>query len=179
MIHRNSALPDDVKRTDLRQEGLRRLLNCSRELPWDVKAHHLTDFSKRSQFSGYDHYFRYHVISCALKAYELKKKEVDGERPLYRPRTWQTEERRESKQSKKTGWFSKNGEITVLFVPPTPNSTLVKALRLVANKSEINMRIVERAGTSLKRKLQRSNPFRPNQCERNDCLICRSGRKGN
>ena len=41
------------------------------------------------------------------------------------------------------------------------------------------MRIVERAGTSLKRQLQRSNPFRPKQCERSDCLICQNGGKGN
>ena len=180
VTHHDSALPDDVKMTVLTQEGLRRLLNCSRTLPWDAKAHHLTEFSKRLQFSGYDQQFRYHVIASALNAYDcLRKKEDDGERPLYRPRTWNASERRNNKQTKKTEWFKKNGESTVLFVPPTPNSVLVKALRVVAKRSDVNMRIVERAGTSLKRQLQRSNPFRPSNCERVDCLICQTGGKGN
>ena len=58
VIHRNSALPDTVKRTVLSQEALRRLLNCSRDLPWNEKAKHLTEFSLRLHFSGYDKRFR-------------------------------------------------------------------------------------------------------------------------
>ena len=69
VIHFNSALPDNVKRTVLSQEGLRRLLNCSRDLPWDEKAKHLSEFAKRLQFSGYDKSFRYHTIRSAINAY--------------------------------------------------------------------------------------------------------------
>ena len=46
VVHCDSALPENVKRTVLSQEGLRRLLNCSRQIPWDEKAKHLTEFSK-------------------------------------------------------------------------------------------------------------------------------------
>ena len=77
------------------------------------------------------------------------------------------------------GWFRKDGEATVLFVPPTPNSSLARALREITKNSDVKMRIVERGGTSIKRKLQRSNPFRPENCEREDCLVCQTGGKGN
>ena len=180
VVHCKSALPENVKRTVLSQEGLRRLLNCSRQIPWDEKAKHLTEFSKQLQFSGYNKSFRFHTIASSIKAYNtLRTREDDGERPLYRPRSWNESERREEKSKKKNEWFQKDGEVTVLFVPPTPNSMLTKALRVVATKSEIKMRIAERSGTSLKRKLQRSNPFKPKNCDRDDCFICQTGGKGN
>ena len=180
VVHCDSALPENVKRTVLSQEGLRRLLNCSRQIPWDEKAKHLTEFSKQLQFSGYNKSFRFHTIASSIKAYNtLRTREDDGERPLYRPRSWNESERREEKTKKKNEWFQKDGEVTVLFVPPTPNSMLTKALRVVAAKSEIKMRIAERSGTSLKRKLQRSNPFKPENCDRDNCFVCQTGGKGN
>ena len=180
VVNYSSALPDNVKRTVLSQEGLRRLLNCSRSLPWSEKTKHLTEFSKNLQYSGYNKFFRFHTIASSIKAYNnLCSKEDDGERPLYRPRSWNESERRENKRLKKNEWFKKDGEVSVLFVPPTPNSTLAKTLREVAEKSELKIRIAERSGVSLKRKLQRSNPFKPKNCERYDCLLCRTGGKGN
>ena len=127
VIRHDSALPDDVKRTVLTQEGLRRLRNCSRTLPWDAKAHHLTKFSKRLQFLIRSAIPKPRDSECA-QCIRLPQKEDDRERPLYRPRTWNASERRNNKKAKKTEWFKKNGESTVLFVPPTPNSVLVKAL---------------------------------------------------
>ena len=180
VVHCNSALPENVKRTVLSQEGLRRLLNCSRQIPWDEKAKHLTEFSKQLQFSGYNKSFRFHTIASSIKAYNtLRTREDDGERPLYRPRSWNESERREEKTKKKNEWFQKDGEVTVLFVPPTPNSMLTKALRVVAAKSEIKMRIAERSGISLKRKFQRSNSFKPKNYDRDDCFVCQTGGKGN
>ena len=124
VVHCKSALPENVKRTVLSQEGLRRLLNCSRQIPWDEKAKHLTEFSKQLQFSGYNKSFRFHTIASSIKAYNtLRTREDDGERPLYRPRSWNESERREEKSKKRNEWFQKDGEVTFLFVLPTSMSS--------------------------------------------------------
>lgn len=40
------------------------------------------------------------------------------------------------------------------------------------------IKVVEKAGIAVKRLLQRPDPFKPRQCEREDCLVCRTDRKG-
>ena len=42
----------------------------------------------------------------------------------------------------------------------------------------IKIKVVEYAGFSLKRTLQRSNPFKNKYCDREDCFVCISGGKG-
>ena len=88
-----------TKRTVLVQEGLRILLNFSRDLPWKNKTKHLDNLSLRMQYSGYQKKFRYEVINSAYKAYKtLLGKETAGERPLYRDREWNKIERRKQKR---------------------------------------------------------------------------------
>ena len=83
VTHAKSAMAWSSKRTILAQEGLRILLNCSRDLPWYQKARHLSDLTARMQFSGYEKKFHFKVISSAINAYEtLRGKENEGERPL-------------------------------------------------------------------------------------------------
>ena len=40
------------------------------------------------------------------------------------------------------------------------------------------IKVVEQSGVTLKRMLQRSDPFKERQCNNTDCLICSTGRKG-
>ena len=42
----------------------------------------------------------------------------------------------------------------------------------------LKIRVVEKAGVSLRRKLQRSNSFKPRICSRSDCFICTTGGDG-
>ena len=42
----------------------------------------------------------------------------------------------------------------------------------------LNIKILEQSGVTLKRQLQRSNPFKEKLCQRQECLICQSGGKG-
>ena len=94
VVSAKSAFPWKDKRTVLTQDALRTLLNCSRDLPWSVKARHLSMYSARMQYSGYTHGFRFHIIRSAIQAYEtLREKETNDERPLYRNREWNREER--------------------------------------------------------------------------------------
>ena len=47
-----------------------------------------------------------------------------------------------------------------MFVPATPGSVLMKKYKNEVQKSGIKIRIVEKAGISLKQQLQRSDPFK-------------------
>ena len=48
----------------------------------------------------------------------------------------------------------------MMFVPATPGSVLMKKYKNEVQKSGIKIRIVEKAGISLKQQLQRSDPFK-------------------
>ena len=72
VIHSSSTLPDNVKRTVLSQEGLRRLLNCIRELPWNVMRKPSISPSLRSASKSQSE-----VQSTHIDAYARKK--------IYRP----------------------------------------------------------------------------------------------
>ena len=66
---------------------------------------------------------------------------------------------------------------SVLFVPQTPGGELAAALRAYEKKrgSLRRIRVVERAGISLKDKLFSSNPWSKDGCERVDCFPCKYG----
>ena len=176
VINAKSALPMNTKRTVLVQEGLRILLNCSRDLPWKNKVKHLENLSLRMQYSGYPMKFRYEVIDSAYKAYKnLLGKETAGERPLYRDREWNKIERRKQKDNKKLNWY---GEDSCVFIPCTPGSHLAKRYRKIIKEEGLSIRVVEVAGPQLKRKLQKSDPFKEKTCGRLDCFICSTGGRG-
>ena len=72
--------------------------------------------------------------------------------------------------------------ITVLFVPKTPGGEFAK--RLKEAESEIEkitgdrIKIVERAGVTVRRLLHKSNPWAGEQCGRQECLVCRQEKNG-
>ena len=77
----------------------------------------------------------------------------------------------------KTGSGSKWEYESVLYVPQTPGGELAAALRAYEKKrgSLRRIRVVERAGISLKNKLFSSNPWAKDGCGRNDCFPCKPG----
>ena len=76
----------------------------------------------KMMISGYPADFRRGVIESAVKCYEAQlAASVSGEKPLYRPRTWQQEVRRQKKMVGKMAWFRPAD--TVLRVPFTPGLT--------------------------------------------------------
>ena len=68
---------------------------------------------------------------------------------------------------------------TVLFVEQTRGGALAKMLREVMARIETMMgfriKIVERAGTSLRNTLPNTNPWAGAHCSRNDCTTCNQG----
>ena len=175
----DSAMPWSNKRTILTQEGLRMLLNCSRELPWKQKAGHLSHLTARMQYSGYDKQFRHEVISSSISAYRvLRTEETEGRRPLYRPRGWNLEERRKKRLNKKKDWYKSGGKKAFIMIPYTKNSELKKEYTKCITDSGFPIQVVEKAGTSLKRKIQRSDPFMEKKCQRDGCFVCSTEGRG-
>ena len=80
---------------------------------------------------------------------------------------------------KKREWYKEDGKYdSVLFVQPTPGSVLKKKVQAAAKRNGVMMKVVERAGSTMKKVLQRSNPFKKEKCERKDCPVCRFGKMG-
>ena len=182
VVNSESAMPLKDRRTVLTQEILRIILRCSPLLPWETVKEHIDHYMLRMQFSGYSEQIREQVLHSAVKAYRKIRSKVDkGERPLYRRKHWQQKERMKEKRKRKEDWYKnkKNGEyMSVLFVQPTEKSQLKKMYEKIISKSECKVRVVERAGVSVKKKLQKSYPFVKEQCDDN-CFVCMSEGKGN
>jgi hypothetical protein len=131
------------------------------------------------QYSGYDKKFRHEVVASALNAYRIRKEaDESGDRPMYRPKGWNKEERTKEKITKKKNWYAKGGNESVIFVPATPRSQLQREYQQEIRNLSFNIKVVEKAGNTLKRMLQRSDPFKPGNCGKNDCLVCTRGGGG-
>ena len=179
VIHARSAVSWSTKRTVLTQEVLRVLLNCSRLLPWERVVENVNEMVLRMQYSGYSKKFRYEVVDSALKAFRARQRaEREGERPLHRPKEWRKVEREKEKSERKSNWYKRGGNESVIFVPATPNSRLRKEYQKEIKQQGFNIKVVEKAGIAIKRLLQKSDPFKPRQCEREDCPVCSTGGKG-
>ena len=104
---------------------------------------------------------------------------MKGKRPLYRPKNWKREERRKEAQKKRTDWYNKNKYESILFIPPTPASSLKAEIEKEIKKSNIKIKVVEKSGTSIKRSTQKSDPFGKAKCANEKCWICQAEKGGN
>ena len=179
VAHADSAMPYRTKYITLVQEVVRTIRNTSRNLPEEVRNNALSELSFRMKESGYNAAVRYKVLQDGVKTFEKQlQRDQNGECPLYRPKGYQQEARRCKKALSKVAWYRPHN--SVLFIPPTPGSTLKKQMMEVATELEegsgMKIRIVERAGI----KLQHLLPGHKNQseCTAGDCFLHTSGGKG-
>ena len=98
---------------------------------------------------------------------------------MYRPKYWNKNERELQKEKKKKDWYKKGGHESVIFVPPTHNSNLRKAMEKEVKNTSFKIKVVETAGDSIKSMLQKSDPFPANKCSDPQCMVCSKGGKGN
>ena len=175
VVHARSSLPWNTKRTVLTQEVLRILLRCSPELPWSTVKGHVETYMKRMQFAGYTPKFKGEVVRSAMKAYrKLVDMERQGVQPLYRPKNWKRVERQKERRKKKTNWFKRGGDLSVVFVPATPGSELKRRYEKCIKESGVGIKVVEKSGRTIKSLVQRTDPFQKKQCEDSrNCMICR------
>ena len=83
------------------------------------------------------------------------------------------------KKNKKKTWYKAGGKKSFIMLPYTKNSELKKEYAKCIEDSGLPIRVVEKAGVSLKRKFQRSDPTAERRCSREDCFICTSEGEGN
>ena len=132
--------------------------------------------------SGYSINYRIQILNSALNAFEkMLEEDKNGTKPLYRNRDWNRENRLKSKEDKRNNWYKTltKSEIykTILFVPPTPGSGLLKELKireqeLNRNKRE-RIKIVEKGGLKVEKILTKKNPFKEEKCNEKWCPLCK------
>ena len=173
LIWSTSAHGQTMKENVMVNEVLRVLRNCSEHLEWEMVAKHLTYFMRRMQFSGYDQKTRHKVLTRALEKHTVRqesKVKSGRERGIGRAVI-----RTKRGSSKKHEWYRQKGKYdTFMMIDPTPGGELKKQIQRAARKNKVKVKVIERVGTTVKRLLQRSRPFRRNKCTRTDCIPCKT-----
>ena len=174
-ILNSSALPKKVKRMSLVQEGLRRLRNTCPDLVQTLKQDLMEGLAEKMMVSGYPEELRAGVIRDVVVGYERLVAACErGERPMYRPRRWQQQERRKAKLLKRVSWYRPAD--TVLFLPATPDGELAEMARRIVEEEGprlcMSIRVVEKGGVSLKRSLVRTDLAAGDPCKQGDCQAC-------
>ena len=184
-MEKRSALALKVKRNVFVNECVRRLRNCSLELPWSEKANYLTNYMARLKIAGYNQQFRVGVLRQAVARYNgMVQAHRAGKQPMYRSKHWVKENRNVAGpgagggKRKNTDWVSKGGYDTVMFVPATPRSELADLWKKDLEKfgEPFKVKVVEDGGKTIKSEFQKSNPRKKIGCEERDCLACINGR---
>ena len=97
---------------------------------------------------------------------------------MYREKKWMKGAREIQKRRKKSNWYRKGGYRSVVFVPATPKSELKRRYQKIIGKSKVPIKVVERTGTTIKQKLQKSDPLSSKQCtDKDNCMVCSTGGK--
>ena len=202
LIHRKSALGENVKVASLTQNLVRRMKNTSEDVPDVERVKIVDEFYMQLRGSGYSHEQSRKVIKAGLMGYEnLLSKYKKGEVKLHRSAQEGEETRRKKKLLGKANWFKSKGRknsfnkskrndkknispetpeiVTVMFVSQTPRGELFKSLQKVENDmakiTGEKIKFVERSGTSIKDIFHKSNPWSGGNCGRKECLPCLNG----
>ena len=174
----SSAIPRSQKITILTAEAVRRLRNTSRKLGSSVQNKHLNDFTVKLKDSGYSEKDRNEIIVKAKNIFKAQcEKDVNGEKPLYRPRGLILADREKKKGKKYSWWKTENNKHSaIMFVPSTPGGKLMKMLKSRFEEISIdpNFRIkfIEQVGSKIKNLLVKQNPFPTSDCHDAICPIC-------
>ena len=181
ILSEQSAQSTACKKSVHVRELVRRLLNTSRRLDWNrTTAPILTEYMGRMMIAGYSERYRRSCLGHALRIYDsMILDDLEGRRPVHRPKDWNKEERRIDKKNKKYSWSSKGGYVAPILIPATPNSELLHLLRKVAEEEAIpgmKFKVLETGGVTVKHTIQKSNPSASPGCTDNNCIACVRGR---
>ena len=172
-ISYRSSHSKEMKRNVAMNEVMRIFRNCSKNIEWDVVAEHVSYYMKRLQYSGYPEEFRQEVVSETLKKLDRKNAE---ERGRVRRNIVGEGENHQNVTTDKDKWYAKGGRFeSVMFVEATPGSELAKRIQVAVQRFGFKIKIVERAGATIKGLIQKSNPFGTEHCERERCSVCQRG----
>ena len=163
-----SAHGENTKRNVMVNEVGRILKNCSVYLPWEVIAAKVSEYVERMEASGYGERFRYDVVRIAIKRYRKRVKVWQNGGEMYADGRTERE-KAEDKNRKKENWYKGDGKYkSVLFVQPTVGSKLKKKVQIIARRNGIKVKVIEKAGLTMKQVLQKSDPYPKERCSRVD-----------
>ena len=170
VINERSAHGKREKKNIIINEICRVLKNCSIHIPWEETAKQVTYFSQRLQYSGYSKHDIHEMISKALNKHDRRTYQYQTTGTMY---PMSTDKDKVERKRKKKEWYTDKGRYgSVMFVEATPDGLLKKEIQKAVKKNKMKIKVVEMAGVTVKRLLQKSNPFEINKCKRNDCKIC-------
>ena len=173
--------------------------NTSENLPDKERIKIIDEYSSQLGASGYSAAQTRRIITAGLTGYQgLVERVNKGETVIHRsaaegfnarkrkkllgPSNWFKTKQRVQEQTKKKKVKSKSDEpevITVMFVPQTPGGELCKRLQRaeerISKLTGEKVRMVERAGTTVRQLLHRSNHWSGGPCGRDKCLPCLNG----
>ena len=150
--------------------------NCSVYLKWEEVAEKVSYFVRRMAYCGYNAAFRYAVVKIAVGRYRRRLEKWKRGEGMFED--CREEGERIYAAAKKRDWYKGDKYDTVMFVQPTKDSQLKKKIQLLARKNGVKVKVVEKAGQTVKKELQRSNPFGKLVCGREDCFVCKVGKPG-
>ena len=125
--------------------------------------------------SGYPEGYRVEVIKSGVTGFERQlEASQKGEKPLFRPRDWQKDERRKHKLARKVSWYRPAD--CVGFFPPSPRGELVSEINKVLEGRRIGVRMkaIETGGLSLAKQLVKPDLRRGEPCGRPGCVLDRT-----
>ena len=197
LIQRKSALGENCKVASLSQNMVRRMKNTSEELPDTERVSIINEYCAQLEASGYSVTQTRNIVKAGLTGYQnLLEKCKKGEAVMHRSASEGFSARIKKKLLSPSNWFKPNKSkqaaknrknkkktnttdpevVTVLFVSQTPGGKLSKQLQKVEERisklTKEKVRMVERAGRTVKQLLVRSNPWAGGVCGRELCLLC-------
>ena len=177
VINKNSAISERSKYNILVADLVRIMRNISTMCTKEERNKKIQFFINKMQNSGYNSEERVKVYRSAKKKYEeMMKKDLEGETPIYREKSWNRLERIKEKERKRRSWYKngKNKAEAVFFVKATPGGKLAEECKKEFSKAKLQVKVVEKTGRSIKKELVKSNPFKKIGCEKG-CKVCSLG----
>ena len=176
-IERRSAHGENTKRNVMVNELCRIMKNCSVYLAWEEVAEKVSYFVRRMAYCGYDERFRYEVVRIAVGRHKRRLEKWSKGQGMFEE--LRTEGERAEAKKRKRDWYKEDKRYdSVMFVQPTEKSQLKNKVQQIARRNGVKVKVVEKAGQTVKKVLQRSNPFGKKVCGREDCLVCKVGKPG-
>ena len=102
------------------------------------------------QYSGYPQIYRYEVITRALKIHDAVLRR----------------ERRRGTKKDKRKWYDDTRYDGVMFVDVTLNGEMKRRVEKAFKKNKMRVKVVEKIRRTVKKELQRSNPYEWEHCGR-------------
>ena len=157
---------------------MRRLMNCAPFLDWRTKVKHLSDFSHAMLISGYNHQYRYDIISGLIVRYnQISSSVSDGTREWYKSKCQTKEDKQRKGGNNAATWHLKGDTRHTLAVPITPHSALAKTVKTCLKDTVApdggETLVVERGGQPITSGIILKDPFKPEGCRYNNanCIV--------